>query len=91
MTIVHVREAELLSKINRPLPSDLAAQYQYLVEKRRAGALSSNEYDELLRLSDQVELLEAERVESLAELASLRGISLAKLMTELGIQAPPNA
>jgi hypothetical protein len=44
-----------------------------------------------LRLSDQIEHLEVERVEALGELARLRGTSLSSLMAELGIQAPPNA
>ena len=85
------RETELLAKINRGLPSDLAVRSEELIQKRRARTLSADEYVELLRLSDQVEHLEAERVEALAELARLRGTPLSKLMAELGIQAPPNA
>jgi len=85
------RETELLAKINRGLPSDLAARSQELIQKRRARTLSEEEHAELLRLSDQIEHLEAQRVEALAELASLRGTSLSRLMAELGIQAPPNA
>ena len=85
------RETELVSKINRGLPADLATRYQELIQKRRAGTLSADELAELLRASDQVEHLEAERVEALAELANLRGTSLSRLMTELGIQAPPDA
>jgi hypothetical protein len=84
-------ETELLAKINRGLPADLAARYQELIQRRRAETLSPEEHAELLRLSDQVEQLEVERVEALAELASLRGTSLSRLMAELGIQAPPNA
>jgi hypothetical protein len=85
------RETELLVKINRGLPADGVARYQELIQRRRSGSLSAEEYDDLLRLSDQVEQLDAERVEALAELASLQGISLSRLMTELGIQTPPNA
>jgi hypothetical protein len=85
------RETELLSKINRGLPADLATRSQELIQKRRAGTLSADEHAELLRLSDRVEHLEAERVEALAELASQRGTSLSRLMAELGIQAPPDA
>lgn len=83
-----LQETELLAKINRGLPSDLSANYEELIQKRRSGNLSADEYAELLRLSDQVEHLEAQRVEALADLASLRGISLSRLMTELGIQSP---
>lgn len=84
-------ETELLSRINRGLPSDLADRYRRLIEKRRASSLLLEEHEELLRLSDQTERLEAERVEALAELARLRGTSLPRLMSDLGIQAPPDA
>lgn len=85
------RETELFAAINRGLPSDLADRYQDLVARRRAGSLTEQQHEELLRLSDQVEHLEAERVEALAELANLRGTSLTRLMADLGIQAPPDA
>lgn len=85
------QETELLARVNRGLPSGLAERYQELVERRRAGTLAPQQHDELLRLSDQVEHLEAERVEALAELAGLRGTSLTRLMADLGIQAPPDA
>lgn len=85
------RESELLAKINRGLPAALAARYEVLIQRRRAGALSEDEHTELLRLSDQVEQMEAERIEILAELARLRGISLSRLMADLGIQPPPDA
>ena len=84
-------ETELLSRINRGLPLDMADRYRRLIEKRRAASLLPEEHEELLRLSDQTEHLEAERVESLAELARLRGTSLTRLMSDLGIQAPPDA
>jgi hypothetical protein len=85
------QETELLAKINRGLPSDLAERYQELVAKRRAETLTAQQHEELLSLSDQVEHLEAERVEALAELAILRGTSLTRLMVDLGLQAPPDA
>lgn len=84
-------ETELLSRINQGLPSDLADRYHRLTEKRRAALLLPEEHEELLRLSDQMEHLEAERVEALAGLARLRGTSLTRLMADLGIQAPPDA
>lgn len=84
-------ETELLSRINRGLPSDLAERYRHLIQKRRAASLLPEEHEELLRLSDQTERLEAERVEALAGLARLRGTSLTRLMSDLGIQTPPDA
>ena len=49
------------------------------------------EHEELLRLTNQVEGLEADRLAHLAELARLRRTSLTALMEELGIQPAPDA
>jgi hypothetical protein len=56
--------------------------------KRQSETLTPGEYDELLRLSDQVEKLDAERVEYLKELAGIRQTSLTALMKALQIQTP---
>jgi len=79
-------EAELLLKINQGLPPEVQKRYDALVAKRRAESLTSNEYNELMRLTDQIENLEARRVEYLAELARLRQTSLTELMEDLGIR-----
>ncbi|MBM4467689.1 MAG: STAS/SEC14 domain-containing protein [Chloroflexi bacterium] len=84
-------EAGLLFKINRGLPPAVQKRYDELVAKRRAESLTSDEYDELLRLTDQIENLEARRVEYLAELARLRQTSLTELMEDLGIRPPAYA
>ena len=85
------REAELLAKINQGLPERLMARYHSLIDKRRAGTIDTDEYEELLRLTDEVEALNVQRIETLADLARLRGTSLPDLMKQLGIQTPPNA
>jgi len=85
------REAELLAKINQGLPVALTSRYHKLIDKRRADTIAEDEYEELLQLTDQVEILHAQRIEHLAELARLRGISLAEVMQQLGIQPPTNA
>ncbi|MGQ9627695.1 MAG: STAS/SEC14 domain-containing protein [Anaerolineae bacterium] len=84
-------EAELLLKINRGVPPDVQKRYGELIVKRQAESLMPDEYDELLRLSHEIEDLEARRVEYLAELARLRGTSLATLMENLGIRPPEYA
>jgi len=81
-------EAELLLKINQGLPPEAQRRYNELVAKRRAESLTPDEYDELLRLTDQTENLEARRMEYLAELARLRQTSLVELMKNLGIRPP---
>jgi len=84
-------EAELLLKINQGVPSEVQKRYDELVTKRREESLTPDEFDELLHLTNQIEGLEARRVEYLAELARLRQTSLTKLMKDLGIRSPAYA
>ncbi len=84
-------EAELLLKINQGVPPDIQKRYNELIAKRQTETLTSNEYDELLSLTHEIEGLEARRVEYLAELARLRGTSLTILMGNLGIRPPEYA
>jgi hypothetical protein len=81
-------ESELLLKINQEFPSELRKRYNELTAKRDAETLTPDEYDELLRLTDQIEMLQARRIEYLSELASIRKVSLPKLMDDLGISGP---
>lgn len=84
-------ESELLLKINQGVPADLQRRFDELISKRQASSLTQEEYEELLRLTDQVEKLDAERAERLAELARLRQTSLTDLMQQLGIRPPDYA
>ena len=84
-------ESELLTKINRGLPSDLQDRYDELIGKRSEATLTEPEHDELLRLTEQVEAWDVERVELLAELARSRKTTLPALMKDLGIKPPPHA
>jgi len=79
-------ESELLLKINQPVPADLQRRYEELIARRDERTLSPEEHQELLRLTDQVELLEAERVRHLIELARLRNVSLDEQMRQLGME-----
>lgn len=78
-------EAELLLKINQGLPSEVQKRYDELIAKRQAESLTPDEYDELLRMTDRVEGLEARRIKCLADLARLRQTTLVGLMDDLGI------
>ena len=84
-------ESELLLQINRGIPPELRERYEVLSAKRQAETLNSEEYAELLRLTGQIEQLDAMRLTALAELARLRQTSLAELMQTLGIQPPDYA
>jgi hypothetical protein len=83
-------ETELLLKINQGLPPELRQKWDELMHKREAEKLTHQEYQELLRLTDQVEALQANRVKFMVELAQIRKKSLSELMQELGLRAPAN-
>ena len=82
------RESELLTRINRGLPINVQTRLDALVARRQAETLTPDEHEELLRLIEQSEETEATRVEALAQLARLRGISLTTLIHDLGLEAP---
>ncbi len=84
------RESELLLKINRGLPLALQERLNELIRKRRAESISDKELRELKKLTDQVEKLDAERLELLTELAALRHIPLRKLIKQLGLKPVPH-
>ncbi|HYQ93118.1 MAG TPA: STAS/SEC14 domain-containing protein [Candidatus Competibacteraceae bacterium] len=84
-------ESELLLQINRGIPPERRERYETLLAKRQAETLNSEEYTELLRLTEQIEQLDASRLTALAELARLRHTSLVELMRTLGIQPPDYA
>jgi hypothetical protein len=81
-------ESELLIKINQGIPPDIQERYNELIAKRQLETLTPDEYDELLRLTDQIEKMDAERVGYIKELACIRQTSLTALMEELNIQTP---
>lgn len=81
-------EAELLRKINQGIPLDTQKVYNELIVKREAETLTVEEHQHLLLLTEQIEKLQAQRVQYLAELASIRGVSLTALMDDLEIEMP---
>ena len=84
-------ETQLLQQINQGLPPETWARYHALKEKRDARTLSTEEYRELLSLTDEVELWNARRLELVSALAQLRQVPLRALMDELGLTPPPYA
>jgi len=84
-------EAELLQEINQAIPTDIQKYYDELIAKRQDEMLTPEEYKDLLRLTEQVEKLEAQRIKNLVNLAHLRKVSLTELMEYLGIQTPEYA
>lgn len=80
-------ESQLIQTINQIIPAETAERYAVLIKRRRDGTLTQDEHEELLRLGDEVELLDAQRAEQLAKLANLRGVPLSTVMASLGIRA----
>lgn len=81
-------ESALLVRINQGLPSALRERIACLRVKREDESITDAEYEELTRLTDQAEELHADRIASLVELATYRGVSLAVLMDQLGLHFP---
>jgi len=84
-------ETDLLRRINEGMPKKEASRYRELMGKRRSCSLTPEEHQELLRLTDAAEAIQARRVQDLAELARLRGTSLSALVEELGLKPAPDA
>ncbi len=86
------REAELLQKINLAISVDTWELYRELIAKKENGTITDVELKTLIGLSDQIEMANAERMGYLAELALLRGVTLAQLLEEFQLNAtPPHA
>jgi hypothetical protein len=83
-------EAELLHRINQGLPEPIQQRYEELIGKRQGQVLSPQEQAELIHLTDQAEMREAERAEALVQLAQLRQVPLDTLLKDLGIPVPAN-
>lgn len=85
---VSQNEAELLLKIHEGLPEATQQRLDTLKSKNRAGRLAAEEHEEFLQLIAQVEGLNVQRVQALADLARLRGMTLRAVMDSLGIEPP---
>jgi len=84
------REAEILLQINQGLPSAVQERLNELIDQRNARTIRAKELRELKKLTDRVELLDAERLKLLTELAHLRGVPLRKLINQLGLTPVPH-
>ncbi len=83
-----VEESKLLRQVNEWLPSEAWDEYQELREKFRAETLTEPEHQRLTEIYDQIEIINAQRIGFIAELARLRRISLKEMMNQLGILSP---
>ena len=79
-------ETDLLQKINLGISETEWTRYKYLISLRRAERLTEQEHQALIVLGDKIEQANAQRLKYLFALSQLRGISLEKLMLDLGIK-----
>ncbi|MCX6048453.1 MAG: STAS/SEC14 domain-containing protein [Chloroflexi bacterium] len=84
-------EAELLEKINQGMSPDIRSRYAELNIKLHEETITPEEQQELLNLTDQRELADAERIRNLITLAELRNVSVDDLIIQLGIRRPTYA
>ena len=85
------RESELLLEINQGIPPAVQQRYYELIDKRDARTLTSEEYQELLDMTDQVELYNAKRMKYIMKLPALREQSFNVLLDELGMSPSTDA
>ena len=79
------REQEILHRlegIDRQLTDDFWRRYDQLISMRKAETLvpDSPDHEELTRMTNELECRHADRLALLAELAKIRGTSLAEVM-----------
>jgi hypothetical protein len=79
-------ETDLLEQINRGLPQTVRLRYDELTAKLQEETITPSEHEELLRLTDQIEQADVERLRPLIALAQLRQVSVDTLMDQLGIR-----
>ena len=66
-------------------------RFNDLFSKRQAEQLSPVEQQELIKLNEQIEQANVERITLIQELAKLRGVTLEVMMQNLGIKTPEYA
>lgn len=85
-SVLSQSEADLLLKINEGLPPALQERLNELIDKRQSYTITEQELQELIRLTEEVEQFDVERLKHLIELAHLRNVSLDQLINQLGIK-----
>jgi hypothetical protein len=80
------KEADLLHKINTVFSAEKRERYNELYAKFQSQNITEQENTELLELSDEFEVLNAKRLAYVGDLATMRGHSLQKVMSDLELK-----
>jgi hypothetical protein len=89
--VLSTKEAGLFQQINQWLTAEQQARRAELQQKLEDETLTESEHRALIELNETAEMLNAQRVEALAQLATLRQTTLPQLMRDLGFVTPANA
>ncbi len=90
VSVLSIRETELLKKINTSIPEKLQKTYQSLTQKLNKEIITELEHQELLKIITKIEQKKAIKLEYMIELARLRNISLRELGQQLQINQAIN-
>lgn len=80
------QETELLSEINKGIPKDIYNRFLELQTQQKESPLPDKQYKELIQLVDNIEAMEAKRLENMINLSKLWGITLGELRERLDIK-----
>ena len=81
-----IGESKLLLRLQTLFPPEQTHEYHTLCAKSDAGTLTDAERERFFALLEQRDHQNAERLEIVADLAQLRGVSLREMMAQLGIR-----
>jgi len=81
-------ERVLIEQAQEGLPQNKWQRFLELENKQRQETITKTEMEELLQLSDTLEVKDAERIEAMMKLADMWSISLEEVKTKLNIQTP---
>ena len=81
------QETALLQQINDGLSQEELEELGKLIAKREAEEISESELHQLILLTEKMERLNVERMQLIAELSSIRNMSIRDLIKELDIRA----
>lgn len=81
-------ESKLLRTIQKTLPKKSLARMKELQALRDNDKLSQEGFAELAGLIEKLEILHAERMKAVSDLADLRGVTLPIAMEQVGLNLP---
>lgn len=80
------RESALLQIINHGVDDEVRQRYRALSARLQEETISDEEHTEMLRLIDEIEQADAERILALRELAQLQHKSFDELMEQMDLR-----